>query len=154
MVYTLILAVSFTAVAWQPVNRGLVEPFTAAVARVSGAVLGLLGEDPTVRGCDITTPRFSVTIYNGCNGLITSLVFAAGVLAFPARWWMRGVGLLLGLMAIQVVNLVRILSLYYIGVFFPAAFDQAHVVVWQGLVIVFGVALWIAWARWATRAGS
>ncbi len=60
-------------------------PTRPSLPNVSGHVLGLLGEDITINGCVLRSPRFAVTIYNGCNGLITSLIFISGVLAFPAK---------------------------------------------------------------------
>jgi len=150
ILFASILAAMFTVVALQQVNDTLVEPYTAVIARVSGGVLALLGEDITVSGCDVRSPRFAVTIYNGCNGLITSLIFISGVLAFPASWRSKAVGVVAGLLAIQVINLIRIVALYYTGVFFPSWFDEAHIVVWQSLVILAGVVLWIVWARAAS----
>jgi exosortase H (IPTLxxWG-CTERM-specific) len=142
-----ILLVAFTTIALQPVNDAVVIPYTAFVARISGAVLDLLGEDITVTGCRLSSPRFAVTIYNGCNGLITSLIFVSGVLAFPASWRAKAAGVVGGLLAIQAINQVRIVSLFYIGVFLPDYFDESHILIWQSLVILAGVGLWIAWAR-------
>jgi exosortase H (IPTLxxWG-CTERM-specific) len=115
---------------------------------LGGVLLGLLGEDITINGCNLRSPRFAVTIYNGCNGLITSLIFVSGVLAFPARWWAKAVGVLGGLVAIQVINLVRIVSLFYIGIYLPQLFNSSHIFIWQSLVILAGVTLWIVWAHW------
>lgn len=142
-----ILGCSFTIVALNPVNDAFVVPYTALIARVSGAVLRLLGESATVSGCVVSSPRFAVTIFNGCNGLITSLIFISGVLAFPARWQAKVIGVVGGLAAIQLLNLVRIVSLFYIGIFFPALFNDAHIFIWQSVVILAGVAMWIAWAH-------
>ena len=147
-----ILLVAFTTIAFQTVNDAVVNPYTGFVARMSGTVLGFLGEDITVAGCELRSPRFAVTIYNGCNGLITSLIFVSGVLAFPASWRAKAIGIAGGLLAIQVINLVRIVSLYYIGVFLPDYFDESHILIWQSLVILAGVGLWIVWARAATAA--
>lgn len=147
-----ILLVAFTTIAFQTVNDAVVIPYTAFVARMSGVVLGLFGEDITVAGCELRSPRFAVTIYNGCNGLITSLIFISGVLAFPASWRAKGIGIVFGLLAIQAVNLVRIVSLFYIGVFLPDYFDESHILIWQSLVILAGVGLWIVWARAAAAA--
>jgi exosortase/archaeosortase family protein len=88
-----------------------------------------------------------VTIYNGCNGLITSLIFISGVLAFPATWRSKLAGVIGGLLSIQIINLVRIISLFYIGVYFPKYFSQSHIFIWQSVVILAGVSLWIAWAH-------
>jgi exosortase H (IPTLxxWG-CTERM-specific) len=143
--------VSFLVIALQPVNDSVVVPYTTFVARVSGNLLGLLGEDITIKGCVLRSPRFAVTIYNGCNGLITSLIFISGVLAFPARWNAKLFGVVGGLLSIQIINLVRIISLFYIGVFLPRFFNQSHIFIWQSIVILAGVTLWVFWAhRYAT----
>jgi exosortase H (IPTLxxWG-CTERM-specific) len=151
LLFLVLVTVGFAVIALQPVNDGLVVPYTAAIARASGAVLGLLGEDITVTGCDLRSPRFAVTIYNGCNGLIASLVFSAAVIAFPTSWRAKVVGVLAGMLAIQLLNLIRIVSLYFIGAFLPEYFNEAHIVIWQSLVIIAAVAMWIAWARFGVK---
>jgi exosortase H (IPTLxxWG-CTERM-specific) len=147
VLFLAILGALFTVVALRQVNDALINPYTAAIARVSGFVLRLSGEDAVVTGCVVSSPRFAVTIYNGCNGLITSLILVAGVLAFPAHWSAKAIGVVGGLIAIQLVNLVRIVSLFYIGVYLPEHFNDAHIFIWQSIVILAGVSLWIAWAR-------
>ena len=152
VLFLVILSVSFTVIALRPVNDAFVDPYTALVARMSGQALRLLGEDATVSGCVLSSPRFAVTIYNGCNGLITSLIFVSGVLAFPASWRAKAVGVIGGLIAIQLINLVRIVSLFYIGIFLPRFFNESHIFVWQSIVILAGVSLWIVWAHRAATA--
>ena len=142
-----ILGVNFTVIALRPVDDALITPYTAVIAQMSGFILRVFGENASVTGCVVSSPRFAVTIYNGCNGLITSLIFISGVLAFPARWSAKLIGVAGGLLAIQLINLVRIVSLFYIGVFLPEHFDDAHIFIWQSLVILAGVSLWIAWAH-------
>jgi exosortase H (IPTLxxWG-CTERM-specific) len=147
ILFLVILGVSFTVVALRQVNDAVVTPYTAFIARISGSVLRVFGEKAAVNGCVVSSPRFAVTIYNGCNGLITSLIFISGVLAFPARWLAKLIGVVGGLLAIQLINLVRIVSLFYIGVFLPQHFNDAHIFIWQSLVILFGISLWIIWAH-------
>ena len=141
------LVVSFTVVALRQVNDAFVTPYTAVIARMSGFVLRIFGEKATVTGCVVSSPRFAVTIYNGCNGLITSLIFISGVLAFPAKISAKLIGAIGGLIAIQLINLVRIVSLFYIGIFLPQHFNDAHIFIWQSLVIIAGISLWIVWAH-------
>jgi exosortase H (IPTLxxWG-CTERM-specific) len=147
ILFLVILGVSFAVVALRQVNDAVVTPYTAFIARMSGFVLRVFGEGAAVTGCVVSSPRFAVTIYNGCNGLITSLIFISGVLAFPARWPAKLIGVIGGLLAIQLINLVRIVSLFYIGVFLPKYFSDAHIFIWQSLVILFGISLWIVWAH-------
>ena len=142
-----ILGVSFTVIALRPVDEALITPYTAVIAQMSGFILRVFGENASVTGCVVSSPRFAVTIYNGCNGLITSLIFISGVLAFPAKISAKLIGVIGGLLTIQLINLVRIVSLFYIGIFLPQHFNDAHIFVWQSLVIIAGISLWIVWAH-------
>jgi exosortase H (IPTLxxWG-CTERM-specific) len=147
VLFVVLLAGSFTLISVNWVNDHAVEPFTAAIARASGAALNLLGQQVTMQGTIIRGPRFAVNIRNGCNGVEAMLIFLAAVLAFPAPWTWRLGGLVLGGIAIQLINLVRVVSLYLTGVYFPRIFDASHTVVWQSIVILCGVLLWLLWAN-------
>ncbi len=151
-VFLLLLAGGFTLLSLRWVNDHAVEPFTAGVAGVSGAALDLLGQEVRMEGTIVRGRRFAVNIRNGCNGLETLLIFGAAVLAFPASWRARLAGLAAGAVLIQLVNLVRVVALYLTGAYLPRLFDASHTVVWQTLVILFGVLLWVGWAhRFALR---
>ena len=145
--FLLLLGGSFTLISLGWVNDHVIEPFTAGIARVSGAVLDLVGQDVTMQGTIIRSDRFAVNIRNGCNGVEAMLIFLSAVLAFPAPWRSRLLGLAFGILAIQAVNLVRVVALFLTGAYFPSLFDASHTVVWQTLVILSGVLLWIFWAN-------
>jgi exosortase H (IPTLxxWG-CTERM-specific) len=147
VLFVVLLGASFTLISVNWVNDHAIEPFTAGIARLSGAVLNLLGQHVGMRGTVIQGPHFAVNIRNGCNGVEAMLIFLAAVLAFPASWRSRLAGLGLGILAIQVVNLVRVISLYLTGAYFPRFFDASHTVIWQSVVILCGVLLWIFWAN-------
>jgi exosortase H (IPTLxxWG-CTERM-specific) len=147
VLFVVLLGGSFTLISVNWVNDHVIEPFTAAIARVSGAALNLCGQHVAMHGTIIQGPRFAVNIRNGCNGVEAMLIFLSAVLAFPAPWRWRLAGLVLGSVAIQVINLVRVVSLYLTGVYFPRIFDASHTVIWQSVVILFGVLLWVLWAN-------
>jgi exosortase H (IPTLxxWG-CTERM-specific) len=147
LLFLLILGGSFTLVSWNPVNDRVIEPFTGAIARAGGATLNLLGQETRMQGTVIRSERFAVNIRNGCNGVEAMLIYFAAVLAFPATWKSRLLGVGLGFVAIQLVNLVRVVSLFLTGVYLPKLFDSSHTVIWQTLVILSGVLLWILWAN-------
>ena len=144
--FCVLLAVFYFVVAWRPVNDAVIVPFTAGIARVSGAVLNILGEDVVVEGTELRSPGFAVNIENGCNGVETALLFGSAVLAFPAPWKRRFLGLGLGFLAIQFVNLIRVVSLFWIGAHRPALFSASHTVLWQSAVVLCGVLLFLLWA--------
>jgi exosortase H (IPTLxxWG-CTERM-specific) len=142
-----LLVLAFSVLSLRAVDAAVVAPYTRVVARAAGVILSVLGEEVAVRGFEITSPRFTVAVYNGCNGLVTGVIYAAAVLAFPASSRARMLGLATGLIALQVVNQARIVSLFYVGVFLPRYFNEAHILVWQSVVILSGVCLWLLWAH-------
>lgn len=151
IVFALLLLLFYAAIAIHPVNDRVVVPFTAGVARVSAGILNAMGERVSVAGTVIAARTFSVNIENGCNGLETALLLAAAVLAFPASWGQRAAGFFGGFAAIELLNLVRVVSLFWIGAHRPAWFGSAHALVWQSIVVLAGVALFVAWASLVAR---
>lgn len=152
VVFALLLGGSFTLISLNWVNDHVIDPFTSGIAQVSGATLNLMGQDIRMQETRILSERFSVNIMNGCNGVETMAIFFSAILAFPATWVSRLAGLGIGLVAIQVVNLVRVVALFLTGAYLPSLFDTSHTVIWQTVVILFGVLLWIFWAnRFAVR---
>lgn len=145
--FLVLLVGSFTILSLRPVNDHLVEPFTASIARASGFSLEMIGQEISREGTILRSPSFAVNIENGCNGVEAMVIFLAAVLAFPAPWGARLAGLGLGIVVIQGINLVRVVALFLTGAYFPAWFDSSHTVIWQGIVILGAVLLWIFWAR-------
>jgi len=147
VLFVVLLGGGFTLISLNWVNDHVVEPFTGQIAQASGAVLGVVGQPVERNGTILRNARFAVNIRNGCNGVEAMLIFLAAVLAFPASWKSRLAGLGIGILAIQVVNLIRVVALFLTGVYFPRIFDTSHTVIWQTIVILFGVMLWIFWAN-------
>jgi exosortase H (IPTLxxWG-CTERM-specific) len=144
--FLVLLAVLYAVLASRPVNDRVIVPFTAGIASVSGAVLRALGEPAAVTDTLISGGGFSVNVENGCNGIETTILLVSAVLAFPASWAARGIGVGLGLVAIQAINLVRVVSLFWIGRHYPAVFQASHGLVWQSIVVLCGVVLFFVWA--------
>jgi archaeosortase B (VPXXXP-CTERM-specific) len=117
-----------------------------ALAETASFFLRLLGNDTTVNGVSVVSTRFTLDIIPACTGLFVLGAFLSAVIAFPARWRGKLAGLALGVGAICVTNIVRLITLFYVGAYWPRYFDYAHLVVWQTLVIAISVLLWLAWA--------
>jgi exosortase H (IPTLxxWG-CTERM-specific) len=147
ILFVVLLGAGFSLISLNWVNDHVIEPFTGGIASASGVALNVLGQHVTQNGTILRNARFAVNIRNGCNGVEAMLIFLAAVLAFPASWKSRGAGLVLGILAIQVVNLIRVVALFLTGIYFPRIFDTSHTVIWQTIVILFGVLLWIFWAN-------
>lgn len=130
----------------------VVNPITAAIARVSGSLLAVIGVPNQTYGTAIRgDDGFSVNILDGCNGMDVTAIVLSAVLAFPSTFLQKGVGILIGILGVQVVNIIRIVTLYLIGMNYPALFERFHYYVWQTAVIVLSMAIWIFWAEFLVR---
>ena len=130
------------------IDGTLFPAYLEANARISNAILHLLDQATVVTGTTIRSPQFSVTIKRGCDALEPSWLFCAAVLAFPAPWHRRLVGMAFGVAAILTLNLVRIVSLYFLGVHLPNFFETMHLEVWPVIFIFTALLLWLGWISW------
>jgi exosortase H (IPTLxxWG-CTERM-specific) len=148
--FAIILVVLFTAELAAPVQHALVEPWTGLVTQGSRRVLDLF--DPAVISyanvLASTRTGFAVSIEAGCNGVEAALVLLAAILAFRAPWRQKAMGMVAGLAAVQVLNVIRVVTLFYVGQWSPRAFEWAHLYVWQTLIIVDVLVVWLLWMRW------
>ncbi len=145
--FFLALIVFYVVAALGPVNDHVIVPFTELVVRGTAFLLRSAHQSIDVAGTVIRTPHFALDVRNGCNGVEAMMVLAAATLAFPATFRSRLAGLLAGCVAIQILNLVRVASLVWLGEHHRQFFDFVHVGVWQSIVILAAVAMFIVWSR-------
>ena len=99
--------------------------------------------------------QFRFSVVPDCGALPSMSIFVAAMVAFPAAWRKKVVGILLGLPALYVVNVIRLVCLGIIGAYTDGGpvFDFAHHYVWQGIYIVFVVAIWMLWVELLVKPG-
>jgi exosortase H (IPTLxxWG-CTERM-specific) len=140
------LIVFYAVVALNPVNDFVIVPFTEIVARCAAVILGSVESGIEVTGTVIRSPRFALDVENGCNGVEAAILLAAAILAFPATLRSRLIGLTIAGAAIELLNLVRLSSLFWLGEYHRRIFDFVHVAVWQSLVILAAIAMFVFWS--------
>lgn len=127
-------------------TRGWLEPRANAwTATLAALALRLLGQEGEAAGTLVVSSMTPVEIIWECTGITPIGIFLSAVVAFPASWKAKGLGLLLGVPTLLLINLVRVVSLVYVAHLAPEAFETAHVFVWQSLIIFLTVLLWLLW---------
>lgn len=122
--------------------------YLQAYTRLAGGVLVLF--DPAVRVNGILIGgKFPLEIGPSCDAADAMALLTAAILAFPAPWTSRVVGLVLGTAGLFILNVIRICSLYFIGTIGVGQFDFAHHDLWPVVVIFAAGLLFLGWARWA-----
>ena len=154
VIFLILLAAFEFALLIDVVDRGAVVPFTQSIATVSGAIIRTAEPGTKVSGTTITAPCFAVDIRNGCNGLEATLFVLAAVLAFPATWVRKIIGVVIGGAVIQVANLIRVVTLFLIGCRHRAWFDTFHLAVWQTLIFGLAIGFFVLWSRRSVQANA
>jgi exosortase H (IPTLxxWG-CTERM-specific) len=149
ILFVVILVMLFAAELTQPVQNAVVLPWTEALARISAGLITLFDSNVVAYGkiLQSTTNGFAVSIEAGCNGIEAAVVLIAAMLAFPAPWKHRVLGILVGLSAVQVLNIVRVISLFYLGQWNMTVFEWAHLYLWQALIMLDVLIVWLVWIR-------
>ncbi len=145
-IFAILVGVFYATVIWPPFDR-LFYLYLEANARIANALLRTLAQDTHVRGLTVLSPGYAISIRRGCDGLEPAWIFCSGVLAFPAPARSKAVVLPVGVAVILCTNLVRILSLYFIGARMPAFFPVAHLELWPAAFMVLVIAIWVHWIR-------
>ena len=150
----ILLLTGLFVIEWLPsVRANLVVPFTNGVATLSGWLIQLWDARVLTHENLIWNQEngFAVSIEAGCNGVEASIVLVAAMLAYPASWRERLLGLAGGVLTVQVLNLLRIITLFYLGQWHRTLFEWAHLYAWQALIMLDVLLVFLFWLRWIGR---
>ena len=123
-------------------------------AWLANAILSGLGQHTHVSEVTIQSPQFAMAIRRGCDAVEPTWLLCAAMISFPAPWIHKLWGILAAIVLLQVLNLARIVTLYWIGIHLPGFFNSAHVEVWPTLFIVVAIVFFIGWRERSYRIQS
>lgn len=121
--------------------------FMAATASAVGIGLKLLGQSVTVDGRFISAPGMSVEVIEECTGAYEVIIFWVAVVAYPARWRARLIGIVGGMLVLLFINILRMMFLVAVGSRWPSSFQFMHIYFWQATLILMIVSVWILWIK-------
>ena len=153
MTFLLILIALFTVEMLNPVQEHVITPFTSLLAHLS-AVLILPFDNAVVaygKVLQFKDSGFAVSIEAGCNGVEATIVLIAAICAFPGSWRARLIAIGLGFLAIQVLNIVRIISLFYLGNWNLEYFSWIHLYLWPALIMLDVLVVFIVYLRYLSK---
>jgi exosortase/archaeosortase family protein len=158
--FLLLITAFFSVLTYEPilryvdVGRGLAQ-LSAWVSWVFLKGLGaVMGFPVRISGTNLGSGEYVVDVSPACSAAVPMMIYMSAVLAFPASRRAKLLGVLIGFGVIYTVNLVRVISLFLIGLFASQYFHDTHVYVAQALVVCIAVATWLFWAgRFADAPG-
>jgi len=149
VLFTVLLIGLFTLEILQPAEKYVILPFTSFIADISVWIIQLFDDNVMAISNVIRdkTTGFGVRIERGCNGVEAMIILFAAIFSFPAPFKNKLIGFVIGFIAIQALNLVRIVSLFYLGQWNQVAFEWFHLYLWQALIIMDALVVWLVWLR-------
>lgn len=152
-VFVAVLIGLFTLEMLTPVQEHVVQPFTSGLATLSAAIITPFDANVIAYGRVIehTVSRFAVSIEAGCNGVEAAIVLIAGILAFPAPARDRALAIALGFLTIQVLNILRIISLFYLGQWSEPVFTFTHLYLWPVFIMLDVLVVFLLYLRYLDR---
>ena len=156
VVFLLVLVTLFTLEMLTPVQQHVIVPFTGLLAQLSAAIVLPFDSSVVAYGkiLQFGDSGFAVSIEAGCNGVEATIVLIAAVVAFPGSWRSRALAIGLGFLAVQAMNIVRIISLFYLGNWNLDIFTWVHLYLWPVLFMLDVLIVFILYLRWLSRADT
>lgn len=135
------------------VQHAVIVPFTSLLAKISADIIQIFDSSVQASGVIIHNIHSGagVQIESGCNGVEACIVLIAAIVAFPSSWRNKFIGIVLGIIAIQAINILRIISLFYLVQWDQALFEFAHLYLWQALIMLDVLIVFLFWVGFVNK---
>ena len=149
-----VLAIALLAVYYFPYTdrtRAAIEGYLALYARLAAGVLRLF--DPTITVAHrVIQGRFSLQIVKTCDAMDVTILLVSAIVAWPGPWKTKLAATAAAIGVIFATNVLRICSLYFVGIYKPSSFDFIHLELWPAAIVLIAVGyFWLYTERTRTR---
>jgi exosortase/archaeosortase family protein len=127
-------------------SQAWLDVYLGSYAKAVGWVLGLVEGNVQVVGTGIFG-KASLQIVRSCDAMEINILLAAAILAFPGPPLKKALALALGLAGVALLNVTRIVTLYYVLLGRQGAFEFLHLELWPLVMVVAAAALFIGATR-------
>ena len=134
----------------EDVLGAILSPLVQYTAQITLVLLHVCGMEAARAATLIYHPDgFAYEIYYRCTGFLPVAILFVSIFAYPGPLRSKFFGLAVGVPVLLALNLFRLVYLFYVGVYMPATFDFAHLVIGESLMILATLGLWLAWIKWS-----
>jgi exosortase/archaeosortase family protein len=116
-------------------------------ARLASSLLNGLGESSHASQNHVVAPSFAIAVNPECSAGDMMALFSATLLAIPVPWMRRIAGIAAGILFIALLNMLRIVTVFWTGVHHPTFFTTLHEELWPGLLVLALLLLILGWCR-------
>ncbi len=151
--FLIITVALFSVLATPWAERMFVAPFTRGLVDVCAFLIDIFDKRVIADGAILrfNDGRGAVEVLAGCNAVEVCALLSAAILAFPGKLKYGVIGAVVGVFALQAINLLRIISLLYLSRGSQEVFDFFHHYVWDAMIGLEGLLIFFFWTRWQSR---
>jgi len=126
------------------------------IASTSNTILNYIGiKTIIIDGDTIFLPsNVALKIILECTGLYEIIILSSIILAYPTGIKNKIFGIILGIIIIYVLNMIRLVSISYILVYYTDKFDFIDRYLWQVSLVIFISLTYIIWLKSIERSNS
>ncbi len=128
--------------------KPIIEIFCEGLAIISHFMIQLFDDNIIFDAPNILrhkTNGFAIAVSNECSGLSAIVLLSMAILIFPASRQAKLYGIVVGFVLIEIINILRLISLVYAGVFLPNYFDMIHTQAWTIALYFITLLLFAGW---------
>lgn len=127
------------------------NPILKGYASAGHQILKFFGKGTSHANFSISSPEFSINVGRGCDAVSPTVLLLVAVLLFPVAFRWKWQMLIIGPLILAAINLVRVVTLFLIGIKSKQLFEVFHTEIWQGIFIFLVFLGWAYWVNWATK---
>jgi len=132
-------------------NNYILEQYLRSTAFFSSQIINWFTVGVRNVGDVIIGNDFSVQISFGCEGTEPMILFVAGVLAFDATLRKKVIGVISGIVLLFILNLIRIVILFFVGSENIELFAALHDIYLQLALIIISILMLLFWINYAKK---
>ena len=153
IIYFVLMGLFFFLMGFAPLQKyfDVNDLYSKAIVFVTHNILTLFQVQSAYHGTVISLQGISLQVLFGCNGLEAVMIYAIAILAFPAPWKKKMLGIVGGVVILQIINIVRIVGLAYAAVNYRSLFKILHIYVAQGVMIAIALGIFFLYLSYARK---
>ena len=134
----------------QTIQEGILVPWCEVEAAISEYLMNFFGGGVVRAGAELldSVTGEGIVVLWACSGADATFILLAAIFVYPCSWIARLKGCVAGFIAVQGMNILRIISLFYMNLWRADFFQFAHLYLWQGLLMLDVLVFMLMWLRW------
>lgn len=128
------------------IKANLIIPLAGCIAWLSGWLISQMDFDVMVSGQMINHfDELTLEVTEKCTGIYQMGFLSAGILSTQAGTILKLKAIFIGTFILSVCNMIRIVSIFVIGIYRPALSIFIHDIIWEAILILLLISIFIVW---------